>query len=111
MILGLTFDQFHFALATVTGFFFLAALFIGRDAMRKGLTYEGLAATLWVLFALALGRLWHAAFEVMELNIIWGEWPEIWEYLLYILSLLAFCRLMWKSYHIKTPHRAFKGKL
>ncbi len=76
--------------------------------MRKGLTYECLAATLWILGALAAGRLWHAIFDVFGLELIWGEWPEILEYFIYIVSLMVFVRLMWKGYHIKTRERAFK---
>ncbi len=97
-------------LSTLTGFLFLVTFFIGRDAMRKGLTYECLAATMWALGFLAVGRLWHSILEVLQLKTIWGNWPEIAEYGVYVLGFLIFARLMWKGYHIRTPERAFKSR-
>lgn len=94
-------DQVHISLSVFSAFAFVAAFFIARDAMRKGLTYECLAATLWGLGFIAAGRIWHAFYEALQLTIQYGKLPETVEYAVYLVGFTAFAMLMWRGYNIR----------
>ena len=80
----------------------VAAVFIAKGAMSRGLTYSSMASVVWVLIILAIGRTWHTFRELTQLKATMGEIPEMIEYLIYIVAYIVFLWLAAKTSKLKS---------
>mgnify|MGYP001615846372 CR=1 FL=1 len=96
-------ELFYPVFSVGTAIFAILAAYFARKAMNKGLTYSTVAATVWTLSILAVARVWHAIYEIFELEGALGEWVEIIEYALFIIAYIVFIRIVAKSLYIKVP--------
>lgn len=71
----------------------VASVFVAVKAMRRGLTYSTLRATVLVLSFVAVGRIWHSVRESLELL----PWAEMLEYAIYIAGNIGFIILAKRS--------------
>lgn len=77
------------------------SVFVAKFAISRGLTYSTLAATVWALVFFAITRLWHASYEIFGLEETWGKVPELIEYILFVITYLAFIFLIFKAKRAK----------
>ena len=65
----------------------ILGVYAARRAMKLGLTYSAMMATMWALVFFAIGRVWHTYREVEGLE---GSWAEMLEYTIYMCGYLLF---------------------
>ncbi len=90
------FGVVHRWISVVVAFSAIASAVIGVRAMRRGLTYNTMAATLVVIVAFAVGRVWHTIFEMLHF-----EEGELFEYLIYFAGYVSFWVLAFRTAKLK----------
>jgi len=80
-------------------FLSIAAVFVAIKAMKKGLTYSTMSATVWSLGFIAVARLSHTITDVLSLS---GKF-ELIEYGLYALAYVVFIVLAARTSKINRP--------
>ncbi len=83
-------DFGYFFFSGFTALLGVTSVFVAEKAMRRGLTYSAMRATVWALVFFAIGRIWHTIREVVGFE---SELPEIAEYALYFIGYLMFIGL------------------
>ena len=94
--------MFYFTISSLVAISAVAAVFVAKKAMRIGLTYSGMFATVWALVFIAVSRVWHTLMELLNLEAQMGDWPEIIEYTLLLIAFIVFVWLTNKTNSIKT---------
>lgn len=94
-ILYFTLSALSFVLAVTSAFF-------AWVAMKRGLTYTVLSATVWTLAILGVSRVWHTMEEIFSLKEKYGEGMEMIEYILIILAYSVFVWALVKSLKVET---------
>ncbi len=97
MINEVVYFSFSFGVAILA----IAAAFIAKFAMARGLTYSAFAATVWTLTFLALARIAHSFREFFNLDAMFGGVPEIAEYALYVIAYAIFIILVCRAFLVK----------
>lgn len=92
----------YFALSISVVILSIAAAFVAKNAMVRGLTYSSMASVVWALVILAIGRAWHTFYELIQLKTTMGEIPELIEYLIYITAYIMFIWLAIKTSKTKS---------
>ena len=92
----------YFILSSLSFVLAVTSAFFAWIAMKRGLTYTTLTATVWTLAILGISRVWHTAEEFLELTEKYGEGIEMVEYGLIILAYSVFVWALIKSMKIET---------
>ncbi len=85
--------QYYNLFSYVAALLSIASAIVAVKAMRRGLTYTTLGATVLVLSFVAVGRVWHSLRETLELL----PWAEMLEYAIYIAGNIGFIILALRS--------------
>lgn len=75
------------------------AAILAYRAKEKGLTYSSMAATVWAMSILAVGRTWHAIYEFWNIPHAIGDVAEVIEYGIYVV---AYCSFIWLMLRVRT---------
>lgn len=94
-------EVFYFFMSGLVAVMAIAAVFIAKKAMNRGLTYSATHATLWALAFIAVSRVWHTLREYLNLESSGGIWPEIAEYVLLIIAFSVFIILIKRTNNTK----------
>ncbi|MEK9151784.1 MAG: hypothetical protein AAB692_00260 [Patescibacteria group bacterium] len=81
----------------------IAAAASAEYAMKRGLTYEAMHATVWTLAILAIGRVWHTFREILFEGV---EWAEMVDYLFFIIAYTVFIFLTVRAKRAVGPNNA-----
>lgn len=95
-------ETVYFVFSGITALVAVIAVFAAKRAMRRGLTYSAMAATMWALIFFAIGRIWHTFREMEHPG---GEWPELLEYAIYTAGYILFIWLTAISHKVDLPPR------
>lgn len=95
----------YFTLSIITAALSIAAIYAAWNAMQKGLTQTAVAATMWALSFIAVGRVLHTLRELFQLP----EISEMLEYSLYIIAYIVFIELILRARTIQAP-KEFRNK-
>lgn len=93
---------FYFILSSLSFVLAVTSAFFAWVAMRRGLTYTVLSATVWTLAILGVSRIWHTLEEIFTLKEKWGEEVEMVEYILIIIAYSVFVWALAKSLKVET---------
>lgn len=94
--------MFYFTLSTLVAISAIAAVFIAKKAMERGLTYSAMSATVWALSLIAVSRVWHTLREMLNLGAQTGELLEIIEYVILLVAFAVFIVLARRAGSTKT---------
>ncbi len=82
--------MFYFTLSGLVAIFAIAAVFVAKKAMERGLTYSAMSATVWTLSFIAVSRIWHTLREILNLGTQTNELLEIVEYVILLVAFAVF---------------------
>ncbi|MEK7463268.1 MAG: hypothetical protein AAB621_02830 [Patescibacteria group bacterium] len=94
--------MFYFTISSLVAISAVVAVFVAKKAMKRGLTYSAMSATVWALVFIAISRVWHTLRELLNLEVQMGDLPEIIEYTLLFIAFIVFVWLANKTNSIKT---------
>jgi len=96
-------ETFYLLLSIAAAILGIAAVFVAKKAMQRGLTYYEMNATIYTLMIFAIARVWHTIREVF----VFDEWAEMIEYSLYIAAYLLFIFLARKVFSLAETSKDF----
>lgn len=103
-------EVFYTILSFSVAFVSIVAIKIALDAMHKGLTYTSMTAVVWALGFMGLARTLHAIREMLMWEEMFGEIPEMIEYVMYIVAYMVFIFLAWKTSRVDDPRSRIEEK-
>ena len=94
---------FYPVFSITTALLAVAAAYLAKRAMDRGLTYSTIAAAVWALAILAAARIWHVIYEIFGLEAAYEEIVEMVQYGLFIVAYMVFIWLVLKTFAVKVP--------
>lgn len=96
-------ETFYLLLSIAAAILGIAAVFVAKKAMQRGLTYYEMNATIYALMIFAVARVWHTVREIFEFD----EWAELIEYSMYIVAYVLFIFLARKVFSLAETSKDF----
>lgn len=101
-------ETVYYLLSAATAVLAVIALISARRAMQRGLQYSAFAVTVWTLGFIAVARIVHVLREFLALEALYGESPEMIEYLFYLIAYAIFIWLVHRSELLRGQERPLK---